>query len=396
MISKKYIFLLSMTLLLSKEIQAEKVDSIETQVKEKPKVKIGGALRFNYNLSDWKKEQVKRGGDFGYELFRLNAEASYKNLELNAEYRIYDRDLGGGMLRNGWIGYHINPKHGLQLGLTQVPFGITNYNSNCWFLSINYYLGLEEDHDMGLRYNYNSDKFDINVAFFKNAEELSFGDNSDAANNRYSYDVGSIDLGNGVKIRNKEVNQGNIKFVYKHHKTNIFHQIGASVKVGGLYNLDTRKTGGSYAAAVHYEMNVKRFALKSQIITYQYNPKSPNEENKDIIALTAYDAPYFIASKANTYTLGLSYTFPFDKKILQSIKVYNDFGYMQKFNKKFDNSIMNVSGAMITTGPIYTFVDFAFGKNHPWLGAEWTNAFSNGATKDPWGFRFNINVGYYF
>ncbi|MCO5233158.1 MAG: hypothetical protein M9888_05425 [Chitinophagales bacterium] len=389
--------MISTILFISKEIQAEKIENKEeTEVKEKPKVKIGGALRFNYNLSDWKKEQVKRGGDLGYELFRLNAEASYKNVELSAEYRIYDRELGGGMLRRGIIGYRFNENQKLQLGLVQVPFGVLDYNSNCWFLSINYYLGLEEDHDMGLRYNYSSEKYDLNIAFFKNAEELLFGNNSDASNNRYSYDAGSLDLGNGTKTRNKEINQGNIRFVYKHHKTSAFHKIGVSAKTGGLYNLDTKKTGGHFAAALHYEIKAKHFALKSQISTYRFNSRTPNGENKEIIALTAYDAPYLVASKANTYTLGLSYEIPIKAKVLQNIKVYNDFGYMQKFNSKFDNSIMNVFGTMLTTGPIYTFIDFAFGKNHPWLGTEWTNAFTTGAAKDPWGFRFNINVGYYF
>jgi hypothetical protein len=36
--------------------------SIKAQ--DKPTLKIGGALRFNYNLSSWKDGQIKRGGDF--------------------------------------------------------------------------------------------------------------------------------------------------------------------------------------------------------------------------------------------------------------------------------------------------------------------------------------------
>ena len=46
----------------------------------KPSLSLGGALRFNYNLSTWKKEQVKRGGDFGYDVFRINAKSTYKNM----------------------------------------------------------------------------------------------------------------------------------------------------------------------------------------------------------------------------------------------------------------------------------------------------------------------------
>src|SRR5699024_7867230 len=39
---------------------------------EKPQIHFGGALRFNYNLSNWKEGQMQRGGDFGYDMFRVN------------------------------------------------------------------------------------------------------------------------------------------------------------------------------------------------------------------------------------------------------------------------------------------------------------------------------------
>jgi hypothetical protein len=61
---------------------------------------------------------------------------------------------------------------------------------------------------MGVKFTH-TDKNGIIVSFFKNAEELRFGNNSDVSNSRYSYDVASIDLdGDGVlDLRNKEVNK---------------------------------------------------------------------------------------------------------------------------------------------------------------------------------------------
>ena len=37
---------------------------------EKTMLKIGGALRFNYNYSDWKPENRNRGGEFDFDVFR--------------------------------------------------------------------------------------------------------------------------------------------------------------------------------------------------------------------------------------------------------------------------------------------------------------------------------------
>jgi hypothetical protein len=50
---------------------------------------------------------------------------------LNAEYRLYSQGFGGGM--QGWLGYNLNEKDQIHLGLTQVPFGIQQYNSHNWF-----------------------------------------------------------------------------------------------------------------------------------------------------------------------------------------------------------------------------------------------------------------------
>ena len=114
----------------------------DAENEEKPKLKLGGALRFNYNLSSWKDGQKDRGGDFGYDMFRVNAEGSYKRIFLNVEYRLYSEAFGGGFLKQGWMGYKINKEDQIQVGLTQVPFGLQQYNTHNWFFNLTYYVGL--------------------------------------------------------------------------------------------------------------------------------------------------------------------------------------------------------------------------------------------------------------
>jgi len=109
---------------------------IPSIAQEKPEVKIGGALRYNYNLSSWKDGQKKRVGDFGYDMFRVNAKATYKGVFLNAEYRLYSEGFGGGFLKQGWIGYNFNKQNQIHIGLTQVPFGIQQYNSHTGFSTL--------------------------------------------------------------------------------------------------------------------------------------------------------------------------------------------------------------------------------------------------------------------
>jgi len=358
-----------------------------------PELEIGGALRFNYNLSSWKDGQKSRGGDFGFDVFRMSAKAKYKGLKLNAEYRFYSEGFGGAMLKQGWIGYDFTPQNNLQLGLTQVPFGITQYNSHSWFFSMNYYVGLEDDHDMGLKYTHSSEKWLYAVAFFKNAEELNFGSNSDVSNSRYSYDVGSSSDG---LYRNKEINQLNLQVVRKISTNKAQHMVGASAQYGGVYNLDTEDTGDRYALAAHYELNTGNWNLKAQVSKYQYNTENPADQTNDVIAMTAYGAPYLVASEATTYTLGLAYTVPVEWGPISSLQFYDDFGMLDKKKDEYEDSFMNVTGVLISAGNIYTYVDAGYGKNQPWLGEVWTDALGAGTEDADWEMRFNISIGYYF
>ncbi len=361
----------------------------------KPSLKVGGALRYNYNLSSWKKEQVNRGGDFGFDTFIINAKAEYKGLKLVADYRFYTKEFGGHFLKKGWFEYDLSPKHNLQLGLTQVPFGIGEYNSYSYFLSLNYYLGLEDDYDMGIKYGYKGTHWDIDLAFFKNAEELLFGDKSDISASRYSYDISSIAL-NGQSQRNKEVNQLNARFVYKLNKGQAKHRFGFSAQYGGIYDLNKEELGSQTALAGHYELNYGKFNAKLQASYYHYDALSYMLGYDNQIAMAAFGSPYLVANKGMTYTLGLSYAIPVKSKLLSEVKLYNEFGFLDKADSQFEDTFMDVLGVQLIAGNMYILFDCAMGKNQPYFGGDWYTGLGAGRKGAEWETRFNINLGYYF
>lgn len=360
--------------------------TFSTLAQEKPKISVGGALRFNYNLSSWKEGQKKRGGDFGYDMFRVNFNAKYKDVYLNAEYRLYSDAFGGGVLKQGWMGYKFTDIDEIQVGLTQVPFGIQQYNSHNWFFNLTYYVGLEDDHDMGLKYIHAGKKFAYHLAFFKGPEELNFGNNSQSSTSRYSYDV----VG-----RNKEVNQVNGKFIYK-FGNKAANRLGISAQYGSLYNLDTKKNGDHYALAAHYEFTQNRWNVKAQALTASHNPKNAEGESRDIIAFGAYGAPYQVAADFKLYSLAISKNIPVNLGPISNLEFYNDFGYMEKQKSEFQDSYMNVTGVLVTVGQVYTYIDYAAGYNHSWLGGNFEDDFAAGNPDAKLEARFNVNIGYYF
>ncbi|WP_233555648.1 hypothetical protein [Pontibacter oryzae] len=360
----------------------------EENVYEKPTLKIGGALRFNYNLSTWKEDQLERGGDFGFDVLRINVESEYKGIKLNAEYRHYSEGFGGGFLKQGWFQHDFSDISQIQVGLNQVPFGIQQYNSNNWFFNMTYYIGFEDDHDMGVKYIHDNGRWQWQAAYYKSAEDLVFG-SSEASPNRYSYDVTG---------RNKENNQLDFKIINRLGDS-LQHEIGASLQGGLLYNLDTERNGTRHAGAVHYEYKSVNspWNVKLQAMLYRINPKYASDNDLNFVEMGAYGANYNVANKGEVYTASLAYHLPIDTRLLQGITFYDNYGYYNKRVSGFENSHMNVLGALFSAGSMYIYTDAAFGYNQPWLGPEWTNAFTAGTPGDTdWHLRFNINMGYYF
>lgn len=360
--------------------------TLAVKAQDKPELKIGGALRFNYNLSSWKEGQKKRGGDFGYDMFRINAVAAYKEVFLNAEYRLYSQGFGGGFLKQGWVGYNFNEEDQIHIGLTQVPFGIQQYNSHNWFFNLSYYVGMEDDHDMGVKYLHTGEKFEYQLAFFKNAEELRFGNNTETSPNRYSYDITG---------RNKEVNQFNGKLIYKFGEA-ATTRLGFSMQYGGLYNLDTEEMGEHAAFAAHYEITHGTWNGKAQFIAASHNPENAEGTPRDAVTMAAYGTPYEVASDFNMYSLAISKNVGVAWGPVTNLQFYNDFAYMQKKASGFTDSYMNVTGILVSAGSVYTYFDYAAGYNHSWLGGNFIDDFSKGNPNAKWEARFNINIGYYF
>lgn len=350
---------------------------------EKPSLRIGGALRFNYNLSSWKKEQIKRGGDFGLDMFRVNVDASYKKLDFHAEYRFYAKSFGGSFLKDGYLTYHFNDSTNLAIGLVQNPFGNTTYNSHNWFFNLPYYLGFEDKASMGIRFHQQNKRWSYDLAFFKNAMELDFGDQTEIDPSRYSYDVAG---------RNKEVNQGNLKTEYLLSDNK---RIGISGMLGGVYNIPTGQMGSRWAAAIHTDLNFGKLNVKLQSMYYQYH-LADSAQYKEVLSLAAYGSAYEVATKAYLHTASFAYTVPVKLGPVTAVTFYENYSYMNKPQAGYTDSQMNVLGGMISAGNLVTYVDWAAGKNQPWLGPEWQNGLSSGNPESKWHSRFNINIGYYF
>lgn len=401
---------------------------------------FGGAVRYNIYQKSWVENKTQPM--FTWDTWRLNVDGSMAGVDLSFEYRFYPT-FATHFIHHGYLGYAFSDNVYMELGVTQVPFGITTYASHSWWFQGPYYVGLEDDYDMGLNFDITpSDKMKLSLSYFRQAEPqgpASGGVNwSGPGSGRYSYDIVP---GSGayydeetetlvpVSASIRELNQFNARLAYN---LNEDWEIGASAQLGQIYNSNIDDSKWSTALAAHVVGNFAGFNLKAEYINYNYSAESDDlnpaidgndTEELDIIQMGAYGFPYDIAAEANLFVAGLAYSIPVEWGPISNVQPYVDFTLIDKANANFENTYHLIPGFLLTAGSIYTYVDFALGKNQPWLTEDFGTGLGQGRTwsgdaedegkffytedaakvgkpvpidQVDWNLRFNINIGYYF
>ena len=136
--------------------------------------------------------------------------------------------------------------------------------------------------------------------------------------------------------------------------------------------------GSQYAVAGSVNAHYKGGNLMLEAARYAFMPDNPAGADNKYVVMGAYDYPYLVASSGTLLIANLSWTFPVHLGVWKSVTVYNDFSYLLKDPAGYAPSGENDLGAAFSVGPMYCYMDFAFGKNHPWLGPEYTSAWPRG------------------
>lgn len=357
--------------------------TLQVQAKEQEDgINVSGTVRVNYAYKDYSESSKDKGGDFAFDMAAIKFNGKLGDWGLASEYRFYD---GWQALRYGYGFYDVNSDWQVQFGVNKVPFGNPGFISNSFWFGIPYYLGFEDDYDLGVKGVYKSGATSTEVAFYKNAEYGA------SRVDCYSTDLFSGSI-NSTDYNNEETNQLNLRQTYdmKHENGNIL--LGGSIEYGQIYNNATGNNGDRYAVAVHMDASYNGWNLQIQAMQYEYDAADALDINK--IAVAAYNWQYEIASKAQVYSVNIAKTIPTS---WGSLKCYNDLGVVTPDvqDENYDNSYQNVTGCAISAGATYTMFDFIVGKN------MYASTRDNGhvglpEVGDNWDKRININFGYYF
>lgn len=384
--------------------------TVAEEKESKNGIKFGGALRYNMISTNYESSSNKTNPQFTWDTWRLNLDGSISGIDLSFEYRFYPSS-NAHFLHHGYFGYAFSDKVYTKLGVSQVSFGITSFASHSYFFQAPYYVGLEDDYDMGIKFDITPNKnLDIALAYYRQAEPNgSTASGASPNTGRYSYDIvpgeGAYVNSDGSFTKTdatlSELDQFNARVAWR-FIDNV--EVGLSGQVGGIYNSVLDKSETSTAFAAHLVSDFGNFNLKTEFISYNYRAKD-NEGNKlDVVQMGAYAANYpggegytgGVASKANIYVAGLAYSFPVKWGPISNIQAYVDYSLVDKANEHFYNTHHLIPGVLVTAGPIFAYIDYAMGKNQPWFTDDFGKGLGSGVKDAKWNSRLNINVGYYF
>lgn len=370
-----------------------------TEQADKNFVKIGGALRYNAVYENYELSNDALDAYVKADTWFLNADAHLNGFDMSMQYRFYPESQAH-FMHHGYIGYAINDNLYARLGVFQKPFGIADFASHSWWFQIPYYLGLEDTHNTGIGFKQTWNDFIVEAAYFRQAAPKgSISDNTldnAVGNGRYSYAVvPTTGYANGVLTNAsvRELNQFNARARYEIVPGVEF---GLSGQLGSIYNSALNQSDWGFTWAAHSLINIGNLNFKAEVIDYHYNAVDNAGNKLDILQMAAYGAAYDVATQGMIYVVGLAYKIPINTKLINSIQPYIDYSVVDKKNSDYFNTEHLIPGVLITSGPIYTYIDYALGKNQPWLTSNFGEGLGAGNANARWNSRFNINIGYYF
>ncbi len=348
-------------------------------------ISIDGGFWLNYTHNLFDATDRDKVGDFGpgNSMFRIGFEAKRKGFLGAVRLRWYSYAR---VWEYGWVGYRWSGGSQLEVGLTKVPFGVLPYAAYDYWFNIPYYVGLNNQYDVGLKWSgdFLDKRLNLQVGFFKNSDIAAADDLA-----RFSYDTVLVSA--NPAARNEETNQGNARLAFTAGGV----EIGGSFQYGGLYNHDTGDTGRHWAAALHVNATLGNWSAQLQAMQYAFSPENAAGQPRDIVYTGAFADAFPIAAKARLLEANVGYEIH-PKKWIDTIKLYNNYSMLLKDSAAFADSKMNVTGFSVLAGPIFGFVDVISAKNAPYIGTPTAIAFTTGAPDGEWHSMFNVNLGFYF
>lgn len=312
---------------------------------------FGGHARVNLDYRDWVLEDEIR---IDFESVKLTGNLSWDSGNtFNFDVRYYDT-LSKVILRYADFAWKLDEHSQLSFGVTRVPFGLQQYLSDSFWYSINYYVGLEDDYDIGFVYHLQEDEHSWKFGYFI-ADELNNG----SEHARYSFDVSSV-----AGIDYEEDGQVNLYYEYAPiWLQNRKSRLGFSLQMGQIAAPDDSHHKHT-AWSVFYRQPYGPWQTSVQLSHYNFDIEAQQ------LQLSAFDADFPVARKAKTLVLNQSYRISALPTFLDAALLYAELGIANSGIDAGDKSRQWVLGGSLMSGNFVFYLDIIHGENMWFSGGQ--------------------------
>ena len=293
----------------------------------------------------------------------------------------------------GYVGYTLAKGHRIALGMNQIPFGILPWVSSSFYQTMANVIGLEDVHNVGIKYNYSANGLDINAAYYLRDGGSYFGPTKDA--NRYSIGFvqheSYVEGGTNTRERNQFVGRVSYRFTHGEQSSS---EVGASGLYSQIQNLDSHETGSRLAAALHLVGNYGRFRTLAEAGLQRIDPRNA-DGNDSLVTLGGFGGSYNVATQGKYLSVDLSYSVPGSWAYISGVRPYLNYSVFAKDEAAFKTSHRFFAGASFSLyDRWWVAAEFRFGKNDPYTGS-YVDGLGVGGD-DLWHKAYFMNVGYYY
>jgi hypothetical protein len=390
------------------------------------KLHIGGAVRARYDYVDYPTGGCSAGlvgntcnpnasfSGLGLDTIRLDVKYTSPSWLGYLQYRWY----GGGARAGGydafngyhhigdfntlvdaWAGYKFGAADQVHVGLNPIPFGVGQFWGNTFYLGIANPLGLEDVHNIGVKYIHDADGLNLQAGFYPRDGGSYHGKDPKYGGSGDRFTV-NLDNGYGV-TNNKEENMfiGRAAYTFKHGAKDST-EVGLSAWHSKVRNEITNEDGTRKAFAVHAKTQLGSLGLMAQA--------ARNDISREAVATTGYaagsvyvggfDGSFRIAPKGNVYVAEVNYAVDGKFGYISGVMPYINYSTYKKSENGFASSTRVIPGVQFSYEKLYVYAEMHYGKNDPYVGQSYDSALAEGGgvDRDKWQKAFYMNIGYYF
>lgn len=347
-------------------------------------VTISGWLRANIMDKDYTDD---REHNLKFDAAKLAIKYEAKNIFGALEYRCYQFNTlcDFSSLVDANLGYKLIEDNTITFGIQEIPFGPGRGWSTSWFGGMVINAGLEDVHNLGIRYSSNinsTTKFD--GAFFTRDAGNYTGKSLDSAH--YSANYVKPDQKNQPYVKEKNMLLARlIKEIPLSNQPDLNLKLGSSYWYSDIENKNDSQTGHRNAWSAFSKINYKNANVT---LTLGRNKVTHLDSlGRDYAVVGSFDSSYNLANEASFYTFDVNYPM---KDVLYgwSLTPYLTYSALQKQPREFERSNRNIFGIQADKGHFSVAAEYLLSKNDPFIGGN-ANSFAQG---DDLGWRGLLNI----